>query len=330
MLEYNVKVAKMVKPLKARVWGRCSEVGKCPGRSRAGARPLSGSPREILTQSAETRPHFAASIFAAVLVLFLPTWLWLGDAWLSDPYYSHGPLVLLVAAYFVFARRKVLADVAPRPNNAGFGLLVGALAVHLGATAWHAFYVSALTIPVALLGLLMAMYGWPIARRFLFPLAFLVFMVPLPIVERLGPVLEGWTAAGATAFSQFIGIAARNEGSQVFLPNSTFSVGIPCGGLRSVIAIGTLVTLWAYIVGGRAWARGIVLLAAIPITLLANTLRLALLFTIANGCGAQAGLDYFDSPLSSLILFLSAFALLLAMGKSVGASNVRWEVVTPS
>jgi exosortase len=280
-------------------------------------------------QSHTTHARFSALIFAAAILLFLPTWLWLADAWLSDPYYSHGPLVLLVAAYFVFARRRVFSESASTPNNLGLVLVVAALAAHLWATAWRAYYLSALMIPGVLFGLLIALFGWQTARRFLFPLAFLIFMIPLPIVERWGPVLEEWTATGATALAQFAGVAARNEGSQVFLPNSTFSVGIPCGGLRSVIAIGTLVTLWAYIAGGRAWARGVVLLAAIPIALAANTLRLALLFVIASVWGAEVGLDYFHSW-SSPVLFLLAFALLLGIAKIVGAATVRWEVVAPS
>ncbi|MDE3089680.1 MAG: exosortase/archaeosortase family protein [Chloroflexota bacterium] len=277
----------------------------------------------------QTNARLNAAIFFAILLLFLPTWLWLGEAWLSDPYYSHGPLVLLVSVYLAWTRRKVFTEVGSAPSNLGLLLVVAALAVHLWALLWRAYYLSALTIPLALFGLLVTLSGWQIARRFLFPLAFLIFMVPLPIAERVGPVLEGWTATSATAFAQFIGVAARNDGSQVFLPNSTFTVGIPCGGLRSVIAIVTLVTLWVYIVQGSAWARGLVFLAAVPIALAANTLRIALLFAIASAWGAEVGLDYFHSW-SSPVLFLLAFALLLLLAKGLGASRVRWEVVAPA
>jgi exosortase len=174
------------------------------------------------------------------------------------------------------------------------------------------------------------MFGHRIAQPFLFPLGFLILMVPLPLAERIGPVLESWTATSATRFAQGLGVPAQNIGSQVFLPNSAFTVGITCGGLRSGIAILTLVTLFAYLVRGAGWARALIFFAAMPIALAANTLRLTLLLAIANVWGAQAGLDYFDSPLSSLVLFLSAFALLLIMAKWVGCWNVRWEAVLPA
>ncbi|MEW5720414.1 MAG: archaeosortase/exosortase family protein, partial [Chloroflexota bacterium] len=107
-----------------------------------------------------------------------------------------------------------------------------------------------------------------------------------------------------------------------------FTVGIPCGGLRSIIAIITLVALFAYVTAGRAWARGLILLAAIPIALAANTLRITLLFAIANAWGEGAGLEYFHTW-SSPILFLGACALVLLLARLIGAARVRWDAVLP-
>ncbi len=289
-----------------------------------------------MNQAPESKPlsrsdgYPNALIFAATILLYLPTWFWLVNAWLSDPYYSHGPLVVIVSLYFAWSRRKILSALSPAPNNLGLALVAVAFAVHLWAMVWRAYYISALTVPLALSGLLITLYGGHHARRFRFPIAFLILMVPLPLAERIGPLLEGWTATSATVFARMLGVAAQNIGSQVLLPNSAFTVGITCGGLRSTIAILTLGTLFAYLVRGPGWARALIFLVAIPIALAANTLRLALLFAIANVWGAQAGLDYFDSPWSSLVLFLSAFGLLLLIAKLVGCWNVRWEAVLPA
>lgn len=266
-------------------------------------------------------------ILAAAILLFVPTWLWLGEAWTSDPYYSHGPLVLIVTLYLFWARWKTKPAEAS-PSDWGWLALIAAIAVHFWAIWWRAFYISALTIPLVLFGSLVTLYGWRIAKDFVFPLAFLVLMVPLPLAERFGPVLESWTAASATTFAQWIGVPATNNGSQVFLPNSTFSVGIPCGGLSSAISIITLATLLAYVVNGPIWARGAIFLAAIPIALAANTFRISLLFAIAARWGEQIALDYFHSW-SSPVLFLSAFVLLIALANLLRCSRVRWEAILP-
>jgi exosortase len=275
-------------------------------------------------------------IFLGAILLYLPTWLWLGEAWWSDPYYSHGPLVLIVSLYFFWVRRGVIANQSPLnpPLSSGVGgigllLILTALAVHLWATWWRAYYLSALTIPVLFLGLFLALYGTRAAKNFLFPLAFLVLMVPLPLAEKFGPMLEGWTAISATRVAQFIGVAATNDGAQVFLPNSAFTVGIPCGGLSSAIAIITLATLFAYIVQGPRLARAAIFLAAIPVALAANTLRLSLLFAIAQQWGAEIGMDYFHSW-SSPVLFLSAFGLLMGLAYLLRCASVRWDAILPA
>ena len=282
-----------------------------------------------MNQSGQTNTRWALALFTATLLLFLPTWVWLVEAWWSDPYYSHAVLIVPVSLYLAWVQRKAFSENPPMPNNLGFILVAIALGIHLWSMVWRAYYISALIIPLALAGLGTALFGGRITRRFWFPLAFMIFMVPLPIAERVGPVLEGWGATSATSVAQFLGVAARNEGSQVFLPNSTFTVGIPCGGLRSIIAIITLVTLWAYIAQGRVIARLFVWLTSIPIAIAANTLRITLLFVIAYYWGADTGLDYFHDW-SSPVLFLLSFMLLLVIAKIVKSSNVRWEVVIPS
>jgi exosortase len=138
--------------------------------------------------------------------------------------------------------------------------------------------------------------------------------------------LEAWAATSATTLAQWLGVAARNEGAQVFLPNTTFTVGIPCGGLRSVIAIITLATLFAYIVNGPLWARLALFLTAVPIALIANTIRIALLFAIANAWGADIALNYFHDW-SSPVLFLLAFAFIILLAKLLGSAQIRWDVV---
>lgn len=273
-----------------------------------------------------SRIRFIALI-VAIVILFLPTWLWLGEAWWSDPYYSHGPLVLMVSAYLIWSRRKIFNE-PPAPNDWGWLPLLIALAIHLWAVWWHAYYISALTMPVFLLAVLVTFYGWRITQKFLFPLAFLALMVPLPLAERFGPVLEGWSAVSATAAARFFGVAATNDGAQVFLPNSTYTVGIPCGGLRSAISIITLTTLFTYIVKGSLPARLTIFFAAIPIALAANTLRLSLLFAVSANFGDEVGMDYFHSW-SSPVLFFSAFGLILALAYLVRCSEVRWEAIIP-
>ena len=290
-----------------------------------------------------TNNRFNAFLALGTVVLFAPTWVWLGEAWLSDPYYSHGPLVLVISLYLAWTQRHVLtsaggAKQSPHSNLElawsptslfTWAVIILALGIHLWATFWRAYYISAMMIPIVFLGLLITLYGWQIAKRFWFPLAFLILMIPLPLAERFGPPLEGFAASSATTLVQWLGVAAQNEGAQVFLPNSTFTVGIPCGGLRSIIAIITLVVLLAYIVEGHVWARGLLLLASIPIAIAANTIRIALLFVIANSWGSDIAMNYFHDW-SSPVLFLGVVVMMFALAKILRTDQVRWDAILPT
>ena len=55
---------------------------------------------------------FAALLFVATILLFLPTWFWL-----SDPYHSHGPLVILVALYLAWVQREAFTAVPPAKSS---------------------------------------------------------------------------------------------------------------------------------------------------------------------------------------------------------------------
>jgi exosortase len=267
-------------------------------------------------------------VVLALALLFAPTLIWLAEAWLSDPYYSHGPLVLIGALGLAWLHRRKLSSTARAPQVWGLGLVLVAIAVHLLVLPWRAYWVSALMLPVALLGCLISLYGIQVARKFWFPLVFLLFMVPLPLAERVGPPLEALAATGSTVVVNLFGVNATNVGSQIFLPatSSQFTVGVPCGGLRSLIALVTLIAAVAYLVQGSPYSRLLLLALAVPIALAANIIRLVILFGIANQWGVEAGMKYFHDW-ASPVLFLVALALLLLAARTLKCDEPAWELL---
>lgn len=259
-------------------------------------------------------------ILGLVMTLFLSTVRWLVHSWAVNPYYSHGFLVPIVSGFLVWRRREVLTK--SRPHNVGLVLSAAGLAMHLAAIPWRIFPISALALIVTIAGLIITFYGPDTARRMAFPLAFLVTAIPLPFVERLSPPLEAFIARSATLSVRAIGVAANSFGSQVQLAGSAFVVGAPCSGLRSLVALITLTLLFAYVVRGPWWGRAALLLAAVPIALLANLVRVSSLFLVADTLGAEVGLQYYHS-LASPVLFLIAFGLLILVSWSVGCSDIR-------
>jgi len=215
----------------------------------------------------------AMAVVGLTAIVFFPTLRWLVASWSSNPYYSHGFLVPLLSAYFAWRKRDALKH--RRPNNPGLAILALGLAMHLLAFPWQAHLVSALFLVVVLAGLLLYFYGLETVRLMLFPLSFLLLIIPLPFVERLAPLLEAFVSRYATLMVQALGTPADNLGSQVRLANGAFIIGAPCSGLRSIVSLSTLAVLFAYVFSGPLLGKIVLVLAAPFIAMIANLVRVA-------------------------------------------------------
>lgn len=263
-----------------------------------------------------------AVVVALLVALFAPTLQWLGLSWLGNPYYSHGALVVLVSAYLLWRRRGALA--AAHPDNIGLAVVALGVGAHLLARPLQMEVVSAVALVVTLVGVVWTFAGRDVVRAWAFPLAFLLLAVPLPGMERISPSLEAFTAGAAAQGARLLGVGATSVGGQVSVGDQGFTVGAPCSGLRSLVALMTLAVLFVYSVRAPLWVRLTLVAAALPIALLANLVRVSSIFWVADAFGGDAALGFFHT-LSSPLLFLVALALLLALGRLLGATQVRSE-----
>jgi len=245
--------------------------------------------------------------------------------WINNSYYSHGFLVPLISAFFLWRRRDAFARHNRESNALGLVALAISLVAFLIAQVWQAYHLSALALIVLLVGLALYFLGERAARRIAFPLAFLLFMIPIPFINRLSPALESFTATASTGAVGLLGIPAANLGSQIELQNSSFVVGAACSGLNSIVALATLVVIFIYLLEGSHRAKLVLLGMAIPIAIVANIFRVSALLVIAHLFGAEAGMKYFHDY-SSPVLFLLAFLLLIVVSRLVGCSEIRRDI----
>ncbi len=270
-----------------------------------------------------------ALILALTVVLFLPTLRWLVLSWLNDPYYSHGLLIPFISAFFAWrawreqGARVVTTETQRAQRNSVYALsLIGAgVLLHLYALPRRAYPLSATALIIVLTGIVWHQRGLYSLRIFAFPLALLFLMIPLPLAEYLAPRFEAATATAATRFVQLLGIPAQQTGAQISLPGaSEFVIGAPCSGLRSQLALLTLMIIFIYVIEG-AWQGKIILLAAaIPIAFVANIIRVALLLIIAHVFSAELAMRYFHT-LASPVLFLLSFGLLIGLARGFVIRN---------
>lgn len=254
----------------------------------------------------------AAALLAAGAALFGPTVRWLTRSWWVHPYYSHGPLLVAVAAWFVWRRRTDLMG----PPAVGLGLLL--VAAGTVAAAWAAapgaYAVAAGGLVLAMLGV-GALMGGRRAVVAALPAAGLLFLaIPLPWTERVAPLLAARVAAAAAATASGLGVPVARAGAELTVADGAFTVGGPCSGLRSLLALVALGYIVAVHTPGSRIRRGALVAASVPAALAANWLRLTGLLVITDRAGADAGLRLFEGP-ASPILYVGAAAVLLGAAR---------------
>ena len=257
-----------------------------------------------------------------LIVLYTPTVRWLVDRWTMSVWHNaHGFLIPPAVAFFAWQELKPLQHL-PRASSAwGFLFLIPALAMHVLDTGIHSQILSALSIVVALPGLSLLFLGVERTKAIAFPLAFSAFMLPIPlaITERLHLALRHIATAAANLILPILGIDVFAEGTTLHLGIGVLEVGDACSGFSTLYAAVAVAALTAY--SCNYWrGRIVTLLAAVPLAIGANVLRVILLAFLAQTQGLWV-LDSWIHPASGMLTFAIALPIILWLGAPRPASD---------
>ncbi len=247
-----------------------------------------------------------------LLALYTPVLYHMVLQWAQDEDYSHGFLIVPLALYFVWERRRKLLRLPVEPSWWGvLPLALGSLTLAIGRLGTELMNMR-VSFVLALMGLVLLLLGRKIFRLLAFPLCFLFLMVPLPqsLVNVVAFPLQLVAADLAVNAVQMLGIPALREGNIIHLANAQLFVAQACSGLRSLMALITLGVVFAYFFRKSLAERAIIVLSAIPIAILVNAFRVALTGVLTHNFGQQAAEGMIHTT-EGLFTFAIAFVLLL-------------------
>lgn len=251
----------------------------------------------------------AAVVAFLIAALYAPVLRDLAGVWLSVPYYSYGVLVAPFSGYLVWESRAALRG-GPSPR-AREGLAVTALGLALLAAGFHAGSLALQTVSLPLVagGLSLFALGRERSRPLAFPLAFLVFMAPLPAaaIAWLSPPLQLLAAWSTEQALVALDIPVARDGLFLYLRAITLHVSEACNGLRFLFAMIVLGVAFAWATQRRPRARALVVVLAVAMAVLANVVRVATTALLAHGWGAQAATGFFHLAYGKVV-----YAALLA------------------
>lgn len=251
----------------------------------------------------------------------------LGHKYLAvDSYYSHGFLVPLVSAYLIWRKRKRIQSLLPGAqfSCSGLILLAAGLLLHLISTALSIEFGSYFSLPIVLAGLGLYLLGKKNFPTLFFPLVFLIFMLPLPnvIIIAISFKMKMLAAQLASGAVNLMGIPITRDGSTIYLPAGSLVVGDPCSGLKSLISLFALGVVFTQFTNAPAFKKSILCLAAIPIAVISNVLRIMLLILAAHVYGEKAALGFFHD-FTGMLVFVFAFIGLVTIAKLLKCQIIK-------
>ena len=239
------------------------------------------------------------------------------EAW-ATPEYSHGPIIPVLSA-FLFLRQLKRVPVNDGPvNDRIAGLVVMLAAVLLGAFG-RAIQVSdfvfyAIVIWVG--GLLLLSFGWRTGKHFWPPVLHLVYMLPLPAVLYYGlsNSLQGVSSQLGVYFLRLIDVPVFLDGNIIDLGVYKLQVAEACSGLRYLFPILSFSYVFAVLYRGPLWHKAVLLVSAVPITVLMNSVRIAIAGAVVNSYGVAfvEGLTHF---MEGWVIFLTCVLILFGLAR---------------
>lgn len=254
-----------------------------------------------------------------VLIAYLPSLIWMFERWtVTDTYYSHGFLVPIISAFLIWQKREILAKLDFKPSNMGWLFLIPSIIIYLASAILRINFSTALTLIPALIGIVLLFMGKEYLKQILFPILFIIFMIPLPEVAivNISFQLKIFAAKLSTLIVNQLGIPAIREGSVIKTAHAYLMVEDPCSGIRSLIALIALGTLMAYLSRTTKIKKTILFLSTIPIAVGANIVRIVMLTLASEIYGSKSAMGLFHD-IMGFAVFIIAFLALALLSKAL-------------
>ena len=250
---------------------------------------------------------FFFTLAAAWLALFVflgnPTFHYLDSpslpAWMFNIYTSplvdegHGLLIPFVVLALFWWRRKPLLAKPPGLWWPAMGLIVVALPLHAVGFLAQQQRLSVIGLFLGVYGLTGLAWGRHWLKASFFP--YFLFAFCIPVGEYAAPL----TLPMRLLVSRLVEMVAHlglspdliREGTQLFDSQHTFGyeVAAACSGIRSLVALLALTTIYGFVNFKSPWKRAVMMLVAAPLAVLGNVVRLCFTIAVAEVFGQNAG-----------------------------------------
>jgi exosortase len=270
------------------------------------------------TQQVETRLWsrrlwvWSVILIGLILLLYAAVIKSLVMQWWTDADYGHGFFVPLFSGYILWHARERWTKVEIKPSNFGFVVIAGAIALLLLGSLGAELFTSRFSLLVLLAGMILFLAGWKMLRAVSFPLGYLIWMIPLPVIiyNQITFPLQLIASRLATAWLELAQVPVLRDGNILIMSNYSLEVVEACSGIRSLMTLMALAVAYGYLVSPRRWVRYVLAAFMVPIAIVTNAIRIMGAGLLAHRFGPAAA-EGFLHQFSGWAIFLVALVLML-------------------
>lgn len=226
--------------------------------------------------------------------------------------YNYAYLMPFVVLYLLWDRREAFGAVAGRPSWVGLLPLSFGIGLYWLGELGGEYFTLYLSSWFVLVGLLWLHLGWAKLKTIGFALLMILTMFPLPnfIHNKVTLDMKLMASKLGVALIQAYGLSAYREGNVIDLGFTQLQVVDACSGLRYVFPLIVLGLLLAYLMRGAWWKKAVLVLSTLPISIVTNSLRVALTGILYEHVGRRAAEGFFHD-FTGWFVFMASLALLL-------------------
>lgn len=298
--------------------------------------------------SAPARPNLwkPLTIVAALAFVYASVLTKLGYDWWTDENYSHGLLIPFIIGYLLWSERDGFRRTPQRASTLWGGAAIACAVLMLWAgTAGAELYIQRLSLLLMLAGIVVYFWGFSVLRHAFVPFVLLFLALPVPTIvfNKIAFPLQLFASRCAVWAMQAFDIPVLRQGNVIELmplgarETKKLEVVEACSGIRSLMTLVTLAVVFAYFTyptngdvdadgdGGDAaswtrtlrsygfWRSMLLVLAAVPVAILTNALRVSGTGVLARYYGTKVADGFFHS-FSGWVVYIVAFLLLFGIG----------------
>ena len=215
-----------------------------------------------------TGPDKTTSIFLWIYLRWKDTQHINGNA-----YSTFGWLIPVTSLVLIWLRRDLLKQAVRSTNWLGLLVVVLAMLVHwMGVKTQHA-RLSAFSMPLVVWGSVYFLLGWQFARPLIFPIGFMIYVIPLNFLNGFMFKLRALSAQVSTSLMNGLGIECNSQGPSIMgIGNSDFVFALQENRIafRHFILLTIVLTVVAYLTQPTLFRKVVVFLCALPMYLISN------------------------------------------------------------